>query len=54
MNLKPDLSDEEFKTFVRGMNLKEEYPGIQNLGYIRRLSGPALKKILPTLPEKAA
>lgn len=53
MNLKPDLTDEEFKNFVRGMNLKEEYPGIQSIGYIRRLSSQGLKKMLPSLPEKA-
>jgi signal transduction histidine kinase/CheY-like chemotaxis protein len=54
MNLKPDLTAEEFKSFVRGMNLKEEYPGIQSIGYIRRLSSQGLKKMLPSLPEKAA
>lgn len=52
-NLKPDLSPEEFATFVRGMNLKDEFPGIQTVGYIRRYSRNQLMRNLKALPPRA-
>lgn len=52
-NLKPDLSSQEFATFVRGMNLKDEFPGIQTVGYVRRFSRSQLLQNLKTLPPKA-
>lgn len=52
-NLKPDLSPGEFATFVRGMNLKDEFPGIQTVGYVRRFSRAQLLQNLKTLPPRA-
>lgn len=37
-DIKPDLSREDFSNFVRGMRLRENFPGIQTMGYIERLS----------------
>ncbi|MBX3019157.1 MAG: CHASE domain-containing protein [Bdellovibrionaceae bacterium] len=51
--LKPDLSADEFRQFVRGMNLKAEYPGITVMGYVRRYSRAQLLQTLPRLPENA-
>lgn len=36
LTLKPDLTPEEFRTFVRGMKLEEEFPGLGNVGYVKR------------------
>ncbi|MBL7545449.1 MAG: CHASE domain-containing protein [Bdellovibrionaceae bacterium] len=51
MRLKPDLSHEEFQKFVREMKIKEEFPGIQNIGYVKRMNKHQVRKLLPTLPE---
>lgn len=51
--IKPDLTKEEFSQFVRGMNLSQEFPGIHNFGYVKRLSRSELQKNLYQLPEKS-
>lgn len=53
ISLKPDLSAEEFQKFVRGMNLEKEYPGIQTIGYVKRVRQAELPKLLRQLPEKS-
>lgn len=52
--LKPDLSKEEFQKFVRGMNLREEFPGIQNIGYVRHFGPRELPAILKKVPPEKA
>lgn len=53
LTLNPNLNADEFSYFVRGLNLREEYPGIYNIGYVRRLSASELRRALPELPERA-
>lgn len=37
-NVKPNLTEHEFHDFVARMHLRENYPGIQTLGYVQKMS----------------
>lgn len=44
-SVRPNLSEKEFRDFVRAMGLRENYPGIQTLGYVVRVGSQEAKKI---------
>lgn len=47
--IEPHLSQENFSTFVRRMNLQEIAPGIQSIGYLARLPRSEAQKKLKSL-----
>lgn len=45
-NVKPDLTEDEFRQFVSQMALRENYPGIQTVGYVRRMPVAAAREAI--------
>ncbi|MBX3022119.1 MAG: CHASE domain-containing protein [Bdellovibrionales bacterium] len=48
-DIHPDLTMEEFRRFVQGMELRQNYPGIQTLGYAERMTVPQADRRLKAL-----
>lgn len=48
-DIKPNLSQSDFSTFIERMNLQEIAPGIQSIGYVERLSTVDAAKKLKSL-----
>jgi signal transduction histidine kinase len=55
-HVKPNLSEKEFNLFVSEMGIKENFPGIQSMGYIEQVSEPHAKSTVKKmgLPLKRA
>lgn len=45
-DIKEQLTHQEFKKFVRGMRLTENFPGVQSMGYVARLTSKQAQKYL--------
>ena len=43
-HVKPDLREDEFNRFVQEMALRENFPGIQTLGFIERMNSGGVEK----------
>lgn len=47
----PDITQEEFRSFVDRLTLSEKYPGIQGIGYIKRVKQENKEEFLQTQSE---
>lgn len=48
--INPDLTEKEYNQFIDGMNLPEEFPGIQNIGYVKHVAAKDFPRIHKAYP----